>query len=86
MILTTIIRDLRDLARLARAQIEVTAEAHNSGRTRRSSLLEEIESWGLETFHDDEEAISFILDDDFGLPEGFEWTEPAVYLDEVEDE
>lgn len=86
MWLRNFIRDVRDVGRMAMAQIEVASAAHKSQATHRLAIKEEIESWGIETFDDEYEAVAFVLDDNYGLPEGFEWTEPAVYLDEVTDE
>ena len=73
-------RDVRDIARLAMAQIEVAAAAHAAKTTERKTMEDEIASWGLDVLTEDE-AVSFILDDDYGLPEGFEWIEDAEYTE-----
>lgn len=87
-ILVNIIRDIRDIVRMTMAQMEVAAEAHRNGTTEHSAIRREIESWGLDVFEDEDEAAEWIiLDSDQGLPEGWEWDEPAEYYDpkEVDD-
>jgi len=66
-----------DIGRLARAVIEQEIASRAEEHTR-ESIEKEVESWGVEIVTE-EEMVYFILDDDFGLPEGYEWTEPAVY-------
>lgn len=57
----------------------------------RKSLVDEVRAFRIDpefrikpdSMTEEESGVFFIMDDDFGLPEGFEWTEPPVYEVEI---